>query len=249
MSNSYRLDQIYAMLLRNDKASVEELAQIFRVTPTTIRRDLLILEERQLIYRSRGMAFVRGTSDNTPNIFDMEKKRIAAKAAQYVSNGTTLAMDSGTTVQAVVNHLLNDERINELDIITHSLSTAQLAAREFNVSIPGGAIFNKMDTMIGLEVEEFYKNINVDIAFLGSTGVYNCAGLTLSYPVQLLVKKSSALCADKRIAVLDSSKFIRRGIYVFCDWSQIDILITVKTDENKEQLDRIAKHGVEIVLA
>jgi len=129
------------------------------------------------------------------------------------------------------------------------LSTAQLAAREFNVSIPGGAIFNKMDTMIGLEVEEFYKNINVDIAFLGSTGVYNCAGLTLSYPVQLLVKKSSALCADKRIAVLDSSKFIRRGIYVFCDWSQIDILITVKTDENKEQLDRIAKHGVEIVLA
>ena len=59
VSNSYRLDQIYVMLLRNDKAR-KSWRRSFRVTPTTIRRDLLILEERQLIYRSRGMAFVRG---------------------------------------------------------------------------------------------------------------------------------------------------------------------------------------------
>lgn len=249
MSNAYRLNQIYAMLLRNDQASIDELAETFRVTPTTIRRDLLKLEERQLIFRSRGMAYVRGATEDTSNIFDEEKKRIAVKAAKIVSNDITLALDSGSTVGAVVQHLLNDESITVLDIITHSLPTAQLASRKFNVSIPGGAVFAKMDTMIGLEVEEFYKKINVDVAFLGSTGVYNCSGLTLSYPIQLLVKKGSANCADKRVAVLDSSKFIRRGIYVFCEWREIDVLVTVKTDENEEQLDRIAKQGVDIILA
>ncbi len=94
-----------------------------------------------------------------------------------------------------------------------------------------------MDTILGLEVEEFYRKINVDIAFLSSTGVHNCAGLTLSYPIQLLVKKAAAECADKRIAD------------VSCDWHDIDILVMVKTDENEAQLDRIAKQGVDIVLA
>ena len=70
----------------------------------------------------------------------------------------------------------------------------------------------------------------------------------VSYPLQLSVKKYSALCADKRIALLDSSKFSRRGIYTFCDFQDIDILITVQTKENEAQLSRIADQGVEIVL-
>ena len=63
------------------------------------------------------------------------------------------------------------------------------------------------------------------------------------------IKELSHESADKRIAVLDSSKFIRRGIYVFCEWQDINTLVTVKTDENESQLDRIAKLGVDIVLA
>jgi len=248
VSNSYRLDQIYTSLLRGGSATIEELSQSFHVTPTTIRRDLLVLEERNLIYRSRGSAHIKD-NDATSDIFLNEKKRIAAAAAKFVSNGITLSLDSGTTVNAVINHLLNDERITDLDVITHSMYTALHASKKYNVSIPGGALFKRMDSILGLEVEEFYRKINVDIAFLSSTGVHNCAGLTLSYPIQLLVKKASAECADKRIAVLDSSKFIRRGIYVFCDWHNIDTLVTVKTDENEAQLDRIAKHGVDIVLA
>lgn len=249
MSNSYRLDQIYAELLRKGSATIEELSQNFHVTPTTIRRDMLVLEERGLIFRSRGAAHIQENDVTEFDIFNEEKKRIAATAAKYVTSGLTLSLDSGTTVNAIINHLLNDDRITDLDVITHSMSTAVYASKKFNVSIPGGALFKKMDSILGLEVEEFYRKINVDIAFLGSTGVHNCAGLTLSYPIQLMVKKASAECADKRIAVLDSSKFIRRGIYVFCDWHEIDTLITVKTDENEEQLDRIAKLGVKIVLA
>lgn len=249
MSNAFRLDQIYTTLLRNGSATVEALASTFHVTPTTIRRDLLVLEERGLIYRSRGSAHAVDKDVTTSDTFGNEKKRIAAAAAKFVSNGSTLSLDSGTTVSAIVNHLISDERIVDVDIITHSLPTALLASKSFNVSIPGGAVFKQLDSMLGIEVEEFYRKLNVDIAFLGSTGVFNCAGLTLSYPIQLTIKKAAAECADKRIAVLDSSKFIRRGIYVFCDWHDIDTLITVKTDENEAQLNRIAQMGVDIILA
>lgn len=46
MANSFRIDQIYALLMKNTRVSVEELSQKFGVTPMTIRRDLLVLEDR-----------------------------------------------------------------------------------------------------------------------------------------------------------------------------------------------------------
>lgn len=249
MDNSYRLDQIYTTLLRNGTATVEELANCYHVTQTTIRRDLLVLEEKKLIYRSRGAAHIIENNENSRDILHEEKERIARAACKFVTSGATLSLDSGTTINAVIRALLNDDQIADINIVSHSVSTALLASQRFNVSIPGGALFKQMDSMLGLEVEEFYSKINVDIAFVSSTGVYNCSGLTLSFPIQLPVKKAAAACADRRIAVLDSSKFIRRGIYVFCDWHDIDTLITVKTDENEAQLERIAKQGVKIVLA
>ena len=58
MGNSYRIDRIYNLLLQRNSATVEELAQYFHVTPTTIRRDLLELEDRKLIFRNRGSALL-----------------------------------------------------------------------------------------------------------------------------------------------------------------------------------------------
>lgn len=248
MGNSYRLDHIYNILLQKKEATVEELADNFHVTPTTIRRDLLELEERKLIYRTRGSAFLLETGLSEANIFMDEKKRIAAAAATYVRNGMSVALDSGSTVRTVAEHLIDGRSIVNLDFVTHSPEIAMLVCKRFNVSIPGGSLTPSSEFMVGVEVEEFYKKINVDVAFLGSTGVYNCAGLTVSYPLQLQVKKYSALCADKRIALLDSSKFSRRGIYVFCEFENIDTLITVQTKENSDQLKRIADLGVELVL-
>lgn len=248
MGNSYRIDRIYNLLLQRNSATVEELAQYFHVTPTTIRRDLLELEDRKLIFRNRGSAFLLDSGDAEPNVFLDEKKRIAAAAAKYISNGMSISIDTGTTISALCDYLVADPALNNLDFVTHSPGNALRICKKFNVSIPGGSLVPNSEFMVGLEVEEFFKKINVDIAFLASTGVYNCSGLTVSYPLQLPVKKYSALCADKRIALLDSSKFSRRGIYVFCDFKDVDTLITVKTDSNAEQLDRISSMGTEIVL-
>lgn len=248
MGNSYRLDQIYSILLRDKQATVEKLAENFHVTATTIRRDLLVLEEQKLIYRTRGSAFLLENGEPETNIFVEEKKRIATAAVKYVRPGMSIALDSGSTVGALVNHLVNDQSMCNLDFVTHSPVNALHISKRFNTSIPGGSLVPNSEFMVGIEVEDFYKKINVDLAFLGSTGVFNCSGLTVSYPLQLQVKRYSALCADKRIALLDSSKFSRRGIYVFCDFKDIDVLITVKTKENASQLERIENMGVEVVL-
>lgn len=252
LGNAYRLDRIYSYLLRNGSATVDELAELFHVTPTTIRRDLLVLEEKMLIHRSRGMAYVTD-SDNrdTSVIFGEEKKRIAIAASKLITNKMSLALDSGSTVEALCSQLIENEKFSDLNIVTHSLKVALLASsgKNFNVSLPGGAYVPGFDSLGGITVEEFYQNINADISILSSNGVYNCAGLTVSYPIQLQLKRLSARCGSRRVALLDSSKYMSRGIYVFCDFHDIDTLITVQTDENEAELERIAKTGVNIILA
>jgi len=252
MGNSYRQDQIYAYILRKGSASVTELADNFQVTATTIRRDLLGLEEQDVIYRTRGAAFLRGhgyaKAEVRDNVFSNEKKRIAAAAARYVAPNTSIIIDSGSSTAVLADHLLRECPYDNLDFITHSLDHASKLSKRFNVSMPGGYLTPNTEFLIGLNVENFYQTINADIAFLGSNGVRNCSGLTISYPTQIQVKYYASHCAEKRIALLDSSKFSQRGVYVFCDFKDLDILITVQTEENKAQLERIADQGVEIVL-
>ena len=248
MSNTYRLDQIYNILLKKKTATVEELAAGFQVTPTTIRRDLLELEGRKLIYRTRGAAFLLEGRMADANIFVDEKRRIAAAAAAFVTNGMSIALDSGTSVLALSRHLAESPTLSEVDFITHSPKVALEVSKRFHVSLPGGAMSPQNEFLVGSETEEFYKKINADIAFLGSMGVYNCNGLTVSNPLQMSVKHHSAQCASRRIALLDSGKFSMRGMYMFCDYKDIDIMITVKTPDNEAQLDRIADMGVELIL-
>ncbi len=248
MSNSYRLDQICTYLIHCDKASVDQLAEEFQVTPTTIRRDLLLLEERGLILRSRGYASIADTPCRSPLFLEDEKRRIAKAASKLITADMALSLDSGTTVSTLVDELLARDDLDRLNIVTHSPAIAIQASKMFNVSLLGGSLLPNFDFVVGFDTEEYYRKIHVDLAILGSTSVYNCGGLTVSYPLQLNVKKCAAACASKRVALLDSSKYFRRGIYVFCEFSQLDTLITVETDENAQQLDLIAKEGVEIIL-
>ncbi len=247
MSNPYRLNQIYASLLKNGSASVNQLAQEYQVTPTTIRRDLILLEEKGMIVRSRGSAYLR-EAPVTADLFLEEKKRIAKEATRFVGNHMSLILDSGTTVEALVSELMNDSSLTSLNIVTHSLTTALKASKQFLVSMPGGAVLNEYESLVGPYVDKFFEEINADVAFLGSTGIQDCNGLTVSYPLQISVKKKEVSAAKKKIALLDSSKFLRRGIYEFCSFSDIDVLITVETKQNKEQINRIRKTGIEIIL-
>lgn len=248
MGNAYRLDQIYNILLKKKSSTVEDLADSFHVTPTTIRRDLLELEEQGLIYRTRGSAFLLESRVTDANLFMDEKKRIAAAAANYVTNELSVALDSGTTTMALAQNLVDNPELVNPNFLTHSPKLAMVLSQRFPVSLPGGVLSPQQEFLMGPWTENFYKDTNVDVVFLGSTGVRNCGGLTVPNPLQLTVKQHAARCASRCIALLDSSKYSNRGIYVFCDFKNVDTLITVHTQENEGQLEQIARAGVEIIL-
>ncbi len=253
MSNISRRDQIFNLLEIQEQMSVSELANYFNVTETTIRRDLIQMEIRGEIIRKRGYAILPDQGHNLAirrrNTFLEEKQRIAAKAIELCRNVHSAALDSGTTVTELVRLLLKQRNERKMELITCSLSIAYETCKYFHTYVPGGLVFPDEISVGGSSMSNYFQGVTTDIAFLGSTGIASTPGLTVSYLPMLDVKRALIASAIKKVALLDSSKFSTRGIYTFCKFDELDILITVRTEQNARALDEIAKHNVEIILA
>ncbi len=106
-----RRQRIIEKLRLEQKVFVADLADSLEVTQETIRRDLEKLEGQGLLQRSHGgavlvmpgnedLSFARRTADNYAL-----KQKIAKKAAGLISDGSSLMVDSSSTVLALFEML------------------------------------------------------------------------------------------------------------------------------------------------
>jgi DeoR/GlpR family transcriptional regulator of sugar metabolism len=253
MDTNTRKEKILALLQTQKSMEVDRIASYFDVTSATIRRDLTSLENEHLITRSRGYAQIANSiyySDYTirKNINKEEKERIVAAAAELIEPGSSIIIDSGTTMLALAEYL-NVNTIDGLSVVTHAVHTAMLLAPKYQTMIPNGIIDAPTMSVIGPTVEQFFSNIKVDTCFLCSTGVIDSYGLTAASIHHTAIKKQMIKSAAEVIAVIDSSKFSSSGINMVCEFSEIDKLITVETVDNARTLENIRAKGVEVILA
>ena len=215
-----RQDKIFSMLESRGRMSVSDLAEYFQVTETTIRRDLITMEENHQIVRRRGFAELplQATSGlRRRNTFQEEKQRIARKAMELISYGTTLALDSGTSVAELVHVLADEGRDMGIDVITPSIQTASETCRFFRTSMPGGYVFPDEVSIGGMSAVRFLEGVTTDIAFLGTTGICNTKGLTVSYPLMMDVKR--ALLSYEVLGFAERADASLRSLYIFAPHS------------------------------
>lgn len=255
MALTSRRNQILQMLREQKSAHVNRLAEYFHVTPTSIRRDLTYLEESGYITRSSGYAYLvpepNILSINTRNVmFNEEKKRIAKAAAGLVADGSSILMDSGSSTLALTEQLCESGR-RDLTIVTASIPIALKTAAQYQVLMSGGIVQAADFSFVGPDADSYFRSVTVDTVFIGATGVRENVGLTASSPFLCSLKKQMLLAARRSVALLDSSKFATNGVNLFCRFDQgdIDTIVTVRTGENEQQLERLEQMGIEIILA
>ena len=108
MKQSLRHQKIIELVTQKGYASTEELVVELDVSPQTIRRDLNILAEQDLIRRHHGGAAPSSTAENSDYIerkqfFPSQKSAIAREVAKRIPNGASLFIDIGTTPEAVAS--------------------------------------------------------------------------------------------------------------------------------------------------
>ncbi len=248
-----RQQQIVDLLNEVEQISVNELSERFQVTPATIRRELTLLAQKNVIIRKHGYACLNDKPNRDQSPFHIrlalhreEKTLIAQRALQYLQpEDTSIILDSGTSTYALAELLAQDKNRKHLSVITNCLPIASCCPGNYNM-ICGGSIDEDSLSLIGHEAEAYFDTIWADKAFLGANGIFGLEGPSATSFFQMGIKKKMMACANQTILLMDPYKFKSRGLSKLCSFHSIYAMITVRTDFNSEQIEHLRRAGIRV---
>ncbi len=244
-----RQNNILSLLGRNDQVSVNKLAKHLNVSSVTIRQDLNFMESEGLLKRVHGGAVLRDADDLTNRLgINYEKKlKIARKVADYVNEGETILIESGS-----INALLAREiaKKRNVRIITTNVYIARQFRKnaEANVILLGGLYQHQSESLVGKITKVCIDQINYSKAFIGIDGYTKEFGFTLRdlYRSEIstyIIKKTKEV-----FIVTDSSKFGKTELTNICFPTEIQHVAT-DSDVDQEFVDDLSEAGVNMILA
>ena len=253
MLPNQRKEKIIEMLKEDGSAKVTELSRIFKVTEVTIRQDLEKLETEGLIIREHGGAFLRNVTDQVQRFSlahqeNLDKKAIIAqKCLEYIEDGDTIILDSGSSTTEIAKILRGRKN---LTVITNALNIAVLLGSEpgIEVIMTGGEFKPPTLSLTGQKAADFFKGLNVQKLFLATAGISLKAGLTYPSISDLVVKKAMIDAAEITYLVADSTKIGKCAFASLGALSLIDFIITdIGIEEKHKQVFK--DNEIELIIA
>jgi DeoR/GlpR family transcriptional regulator of sugar metabolism len=219
-----------ARVLREQPVRVEDLAGMFEVSPSTIRRDLATLSDAGTVVRTYGGALSAAPGEQSlqerRQLALAQKAAIAKVAEGHVRPGTVLLLDAGTTVGALADRLASWSGIT---VVTNGLTTLDALADSEGVELIalGGAVRHVSLGMIGPLAEGALRAITADAVFLGADGVVAGRGVCEGTAEQASLKRLMVEQAREVFVLADASKLGRAESHW---WTPLDRPWTLITD-------------------
>lgn len=244
-----RKNKIAEMIKSGQSVKVSDLAKMFKVSESTIRRDLNELETMGAIIRTHGGAVNSINTNFEPSFIEkqdrylFEKDYIGKVAAKLIKDGDTIILDAGTTTQYIARYIT----AKNVTIITNSVNLAsELSNRDdIEVIVTGGIIRPKTKAMVGFIAENTLRQFRVDKAFVGANGVSIKYGVTTPSSMEASVKRAMMENAKEVFLAVDSSKFDEVTFSLICPVSRLNYIITNQIDD--EERIKFKKLGVEVI--
>ncbi|MBQ1618280.1 MAG: DeoR/GlpR transcriptional regulator [Bacteroidales bacterium] len=232
-STEERRSMILNMLHDSGKVMIAPLVEAFGVSDVSIRKDLAVLEERQLLVRVKGGAIVLRPGGEKEDISISRKQKLHARekemlgryAASLIKEDETIIIDSGTTMMELARNL---DQFQNLTIITNSLDIAIIlnGYERFNVIVLGGTIRAVSHSTVGMMAEWALKNFYCDKLFLGVDSANVKDGFSTPNIEEASLNQAMISSAREVIAVFDSSKIGRRSFAHIASLSDVGTIIT-----------------------
>jgi len=250
--------EIRKKITDSGSSSVTNLANFFKVSELTIRRDLKKLELEGHLEKVHGGAIFKGTAvDYSPDyledikLFKKEKDKISIEAAKRIKDNDTIIIESGTTCLYLVNHI---QKINSLTVFSASVPIAyklwkkSLNFKNLEINTCGGLIEKKSNTLIGSQAVNYFNNINADIAFIGAIGIsIEKMSILTNSLLDADVTQSIIQSSKKNILLSDSSKFLKNARYAITSLKSFNEIIT-DSGLSSEMLREAKKKNIKITV-
>jgi DeoR family transcriptional regulator, aga operon transcriptional repressor len=253
MNIAERHKLILEKLNREGFVSVAELSKELNVTMVTIRKDLKLLEDRKLLFRSHGSAtptspYVTDKPVNEKRLVMVEeKKKIAMKAAAMVEEDDAIVIGSGTTVAEMAKSIPLNLKAT---VLTAAINVTLALMEHPNVEIIqlGGIIRKSSSSAVGHYAEEMLGNFSCSKLFLSVDGISPDFGLTTSNMMEAHLNGKMMRAVQRVIVLVDSSKFGRKGFGKICDIDDIDMVIT-DSGITELYMNKLEEKGIEVLIA
>ena len=247
-----RHDMILMLLQQNGSISVTALAEQFKVSEVTIRKDLSYLEQQKKLYRTHGRAILISPYINDRHVNEKEKKNvvekraIGAKAASLISSGDSIIIASGTTMTFLAREIRPEGR---LTVITASVPVSSILSQNRNIDVIqlGGITRSSSISVVGAFAEEMLRHFNCSKLYIGVDGIDTECGLTTTNMMEATLNNVMIDAAQKVIVLADSSKFGRRGFSKICDLEAVDMIIT-DSRVSPLYLEQLRERGIEVTV-
>lgn len=244
-----RLNDMEQYILEQGTVSLENLASHFQMSTNTIRRDVNELISRGQIQKVYGGVSAKATASPLPMAVraaknQVEKEKIGRLAAQFVHNGDTIFLDSGSTTPYLLPHIAPMENIT---VVTHSLSVMYEASKYPSLQVISlGGLYNQTtSSYVGITTLEALSRISMNSVFIAATGVSLDHGLTNTTYFEAEIKQKVVQCSDRILLMADHTKFGYSSTITFFNFDQLYAVITDQ-EPGREYLEVIERNHIQL---
>ncbi|MDR4890359.1 DeoR/GlpR family DNA-binding transcription regulator [Fredinandcohnia sp. QZ13] len=201
---------ILSLLKEHGVVKLQELIERTNSSESTIRRDLVQLEQENQLKRVHGGAALMHGNRTEPSYKEKiaknikEKIAIAKFASQFIQEGDSIFLDAGTTTQEIIPFLDHEG----LTVVTNGVNLIEpLLERGIATYLIGGIIKPQTKAMIGSRALSSLNLYRFDKCFLGVNGIDLRYGFTTPDPEEALIKQTAMGLAKKSFILADHTKF------------------------------------------
>ncbi|WP_018627886.1 DeoR/GlpR family DNA-binding transcription regulator [Niabella aurantiaca] len=248
-----RHEFILNKLKKEGKVAILDLAEEINISSVTIRKDLKMLEEKNLLFRTKG-----GGSLTNPYAIDKpvnekelinsdEKRKIARAAISLIGQTDSIMIGSGSTVFELARMLYPDHKMTA---ITPALKVGLELNNRPNIEVLqlGGLIRPNSSSVAGTQALQVLDEISCDLLFLGVDGIDLEHGVSISNIAEASLNRKMIEVSQKLILLADSSKFNKRGLGKICNLDQVEYIVTDRKISEKIVF-ALQEKGIKVVLA
>ena len=231
MRQEDRLGVILERLNERSSVGVPELAEELGVSEASVRRDLRLLEQQQLLTRTHGGAVASGVLYELPMRYrggqrQDAKRAIAHRAVDLLGpEVASVGLNGGSTTTEVARALMSRSKLR---VVTNALNIAsELAVRaQIDLVVCGGTARSESYELVGPIAEATLAGLNLDVAIIGVDGASAKAGLTTHHEVEAQTNRAILNAAERVIVVADATKIGRRAFARISEISRVSDIVT-----------------------
>ncbi|WP_338452149.1 DeoR/GlpR family DNA-binding transcription regulator [Niallia oryzisoli] len=229
---------ILDLLKENNTVKLQELVEITNTSESTIRRDLIQLEEENQLKRIHGGAQRLQGKLQEPTMTEksfknlQQKQQIAKYAASLVEEGDSIYLDAGSTIREMIEFLPSKNIVVVTNGITH---LTPLLEKQIPTYVIGGYCKQKTDAVVGRGAIASLEQYRFDKCFIGVNGIHPEQGFTTPDQEEAMIKERAIALSRQAFIVSDYTKFSEVSFAKIIDIDKATI-ITNELDNETERI-------------